>query len=96
MPCAYIIANVRVTNPEQYAEYRQRSSAAFEAHQVEVLVRGGHFEVMEGDWVPDRLVLLRFPSVAAAQAFYDSPEYGKARVARENAAVMRMVVVEGV
>ncbi|MEY2659685.1 MAG: hypothetical protein RLZZ123_857 [Pseudomonadota bacterium] len=96
MPCAYIIANVRVTNPEQYAEYRQWSSAAFEAHQVEVLVRGGHFEVMEGDWVPDRLVLLRFPSVAAAQAFYDSPEYGKARVARENAAVMRMVVVEGV
>ena len=96
MPCAYIIANVRVTNPEQYAEYRQLSSAAFEAHQVEVLVRGGHFEVMEGDWVPDRLVLLRFPSVAAAQAFYDSPEYGKARVARENAAVMRMVVVEGV
>jgi uncharacterized protein (DUF1330 family) len=96
MSCAYIIANVRVTNPEQYAEYRQWSSAAFEAHQVEVLVRGGHFEVMEGDWVPDRLVLLRFPSVAAAQAFYDSPEYGKARVARENAAVMRMVVVEGV
>ena len=96
MPCAYIIANVRVTNPEQYAEYRQWSSAAFEAHQVEVLVRGGHFEVMEGDWVPDRLVLLRFPSVAAAQAFYDSPEYGKARVARENAAIMRMVVVEGV
>ncbi|MEY2620878.1 MAG: hypothetical protein RIT26_698 [Pseudomonadota bacterium] len=96
MSCAYIIANVRVTNPEQYAEYRQWSSAAFEAHQVEVLVRGGAFEVIEGDWVPDRLVLLRFPSVSAAHAFYNSPEYGKARVARENAAIMRMVVVEGV
>ena len=96
MPSAYIIANVRVTNPEQYAEYRQWSSAAFAAHNVEVLVRGGDFEVIEGDWVPDRLVLLRFPDVAAAHAFYNSPEYGKARVARENAAIMRMVVVEGV
>jgi uncharacterized protein (DUF1330 family) len=96
MTSAYIIANIRVTNPEQYAEYRQWSSAAFQAHNVEVLVRGGNFEVIEGDWVPDRLVVLRFPSVAAAHAFYDSPEYGKARVARENAAVMRMVIVEGV
>ena len=96
MPSAILIANVRVTNPEQYAEYRQWSSAAFEAHQVEVLARGGKFEVIEGDWVPDRLVVLRFPSVEAAHQFYNSPEYGKARVAREGAAIMRMVVVEGV
>ncbi|MEY2803344.1 MAG: hypothetical protein RL657_680 [Pseudomonadota bacterium] len=96
MPAAYIIANVRVTNPEQYAEYRKWSTAAFEAHQAEVLVRGGNFEVIEGDWVPDRLVVVRFPSVEAAHRFYDSPEYGKARVAREGAAIMRLVIVEGV
>jgi uncharacterized protein (DUF1330 family) len=96
MPAAYLIANVRVTNPEQYAEYRRWSTAAFEAHQAEVLVRGGAFEVIEGDWVPDRLVLVRFPSVAAAHAFYHSPEYGKARVACEGAAIMRLVIVEGV
>jgi uncharacterized protein (DUF1330 family) len=96
MPSAYIIANVQVTNPEQYAEYRRWSSAAFEAHQVEVLVRGGAHEVIEGDWTPDRLVVLKFPSTQAAKQFYDSPEYGKARAARVNAAVMRMVLVEGV
>ena len=45
---------------------------------------------------PDRLVVPRFPSVEAAHQFYNSPEYGKARVAREGAAIMRMVVVEGV
>ena len=96
MSAAYIIANVRVTNPEQYAEYRRWSTAAFEAHKAEVLVRGGAFEVIEGNWVPDRLVVVRFPSVAAAHAFYHSPEYGKARVAREGAAIMRLVIVEGV
>lgn len=96
MPAGYLIANVRVTNPEQYAEYRKWSTAAFEAHQAEICVRGGAVEVIEGDWVPERVVIAKFPSVAAAKAFYDSPEYGKTRAAREGAAIMRLVIVEGV
>ena len=96
MPAGYLIANVRVTNPDQYAEYRKWSTAAFEAHQAEICVRGGAVEVIEGDWVPERVVIAKFPSVAAAKAFYDSPEYGKARAAREGAAIMRLVIVEGV
>ena len=96
MPAGYLIANVRVTNPEQYAEYRKWSTAAFEAHQAEICVRGGAVEVIEGDWIPERVVIAKFPSVAAAKAFYDSPEYGKARAAREGAAIMRLVIVGGV
>ena len=45
---------------------------------------------------PERLVLLKFPTVEAAKAFNASPEYGKARASRQGAAIMRMVVVEGV
>lgn len=93
---AYIIANVTVTNPAQYEEYRKWSSAAMQAHQAEVCVRGGKVEVLEGDWAPERLVILKFADMVAARAFYDSPEYGKARAAREGASVMRMIVVEGV
>ena len=52
-------------------------------------------DVLEGDWQPARLVVLKFPSVAKARAFYDSPEYRLARDARAGAAIMRMVVVEG-
>lgn len=96
MTSAYIIANVTVTNPEQYEEYKKWSSAAMQAHGAEVCVRGGKVEVIEGDWAPDRLVILKFSSVDAAKAFDASPEYGKARAARQGAAVMRMIVVEGV
>ena len=96
MTSAYIIANVTVTNPVQYEEYKKWSSAAMQAHGAEVCVRGGKVEVIEGDWAPERLVILKFPSVAAAKAFDASPEYGKARAARQGAAVMRMIVVEGV
>ena len=93
---AYIIANVLVTNPEQYEQYKALSALAMQAHGAEVCVRGGAVEVLEGDWQPDRVVVLKFPSMQAAKAFYDSTEYAKARDARQGAAVMRMVVVEGV
>lgn len=96
MPSAFILADVTVTDPQQYEEYKKWSSAAMQAHGAEVCVRGGPVEVLEGDWSPSRLVLLKFPSVAAAKAFNDSPEYGKARAARQGAAIMRMVVVEDV
>ncbi len=96
MPSAYIIANVAVTNPVQYEDYKKWSSAAMQAHGAEVCVRGGKVEVLEGDWTPDRLVILKFPSAEAARTFNGSPEYGKARASRQGAAVMRMVLVEGV
>lgn len=96
MSSAYIIANVTVTDAVQYEDYKKWSRAAMQAHGAEVCVRGGKVEVLEGDWAPERLVILKFPSVEAARAFDASPEYGKARAARQGAAVMRMVVVEGV
>jgi uncharacterized protein (DUF1330 family) len=92
---AYIIANVRVTDPAQYEQYKKFSTLAMQAHGAEVCVRGGAVQVLEGDWQPDRMVVLKFPSVEKARAFYDSPEYAKARDARAGAAIMRMVLVEG-
>jgi uncharacterized protein (DUF1330 family) len=93
---AYIIANVQVTNPVQYEEYKKWSSQAMKEHGVEVCVRGGKVEVLEGDWQPERVVVLKFESVEAAKKFNGSPTYGKARAARAGAAIMRMIVVEGV
>ena len=95
MPSGYVIASVTVTDPVQYEEYKKWSSEAMRVHGAEVCVRGGQVEVMEGDWNPGRTVILKFPSFDAAKAFYHSPEYGKARAAREGAAVMRLVCVEG-
>jgi uncharacterized protein (DUF1330 family) len=96
MPSAYILADVDVTDPQQYEQYKKLSTVAMQAHGAEVCVRGGAVQVLEGDWNPGRTVILKFPSVEKARAFYDSPEYGAARKAREGAAVMRMVLVEGI
>ncbi|MBO9649520.1 MAG: DUF1330 domain-containing protein [Variovorax sp.] len=93
---AYIIANVQVTNPAQYEDYKKWSSEAMKVHGAEVCVRGGKVEVLEGDWHPERIVILKFPDVEAAKKFNSSPEYSKARASRQGAAVMRMIVVEGI
>ena len=96
MPSAYIFANVTVTNPDQYTEYRKLSTLAIEKYGAEICIRGGAVEVLEGDWRPDRVVLLKFPSPEKARAFYGSPEYKAAIKAREGIAVMRMVLIDGV
>jgi uncharacterized protein (DUF1330 family) len=96
LPKYYVLANVKVTNPQQYEQYKKLSSQAFQAAGVQPLVRGGAVEVLEGDWTPDRAVLLEFPSKEAALAWYNSPEYQAAKKSRQGAADMRMVLIEGV
>ncbi len=96
MPCAYIIADVTVTDAEKMAAYRVWSSRAMQEHGAEILVRGGDFDVLEGPWTPGRLVVLKFTDRAAAKSFYTSQTYSHARTLREGAGVMRMVVVDGV
>ena len=96
MSSAYLIANIDVTDPVQYEEYKRLSSIAMKAHGAEVCIRGGKVEVLEGDWAPSRFVMLKFPSIEKAKAFYTTAEYEAAKKARQGAAVMRMIVVEGV
>ena len=96
MTSAYVIANVDVKDPQQYEEYKRLSTIAMKTHGAEVCIRGGQVDVLEGDWSPSRLVMLKFPSMDQARKFYASAEYSAARKAREGIAVMRMVLVEGV
>ena len=96
MPSAYVIANVKVTDPEQYKGYMALTPAAVAAAGGEFVVRGGRHETLEGQWVPDRMVMIRFPSFEAAKAFYHSALYTEARARRAGATeFFNMVVVEG-
>ena len=92
---AYVIANIRITDAARYEEYKRLSTIAINAYGSQVCVRGGEVTVLEGDWQPERVVVLKFASVERARAFYDSPQYLAARQAREHAADVRMVVVAG-
>jgi uncharacterized protein (DUF1330 family) len=92
---AYLIADVEVTDPVQYEEYKKLAPPAIAKYGGRYLARGGAHETMEGTWLPRRLVILEFPDMARARAFYQSPEYAAARAARKNAATGNFVIVEG-
>lgn len=92
---AYVIAEVDVTDPDQYARYRAAVPASLDAHGGRFVARGGETALLEGDGEPSRVVVIEFTDVEAARRWYDSPEYAEARALREGAAVMRMICVEG-
>lgn len=97
MPAAYIIVDVKVSDPERYEQYKHLTPAAVAAAGGEFVVRGGKHETLEGGWRPDRVVMLRFASFAQARAFYDSALYAQARDERAGATeYFNMIVVEGV
>ena len=92
---AYLVARIRVTDPEKYRGYMALSPAAIEKHGGRFLARGGEIVTLEGEPEERRVVIVEFPSLEAARTFYDSPEYREARAAREGAAEAQFFVVEG-
>ena len=92
---AYVIVEVDVSDPDQYARYRAKVPASLEAHGGRFLARGGETATLEGDWQPKRIVVIEFADLDSARAWYDSPEYREARDIRAGAAVMRMIAVAG-
>ena len=92
---AFIIARINVTNPEQYEKYKALAPAAIAKHGGEYLARGGAGEMLEGDDEARRVVILKFPDMTAARAFYDSAEYTAARAERKGAAIGQFLLVEG-
>ena len=97
MPSAYLIVDMQISDPEQYKQYMAAAPAAVKAAGGEYLVRGGKFEVLEGQWTPARVAMLRFPSYEQAKAFYDGEMYRQAKARREGATqFFNMILVEGV
>jgi len=92
----YLIADIRVINAQRYDEYRAVVRGAIRAQGGRYLARTDQIQILEGNWAPPRLVLVEFPDMAAAQAFRQSAEYLKARDICANAAMVDMVLVEGV
>ena len=71
----YVIGDIEVTNPDLMGKYAGKVGSTVEAHGGKAIVRGGATETVEGEWQPKRLVVLKFPDMAAAKAWYNSPEY---------------------
>lgn len=93
---AYVVVDVTVTDQALMEAYRKQVPATLAKYGGRFLVRGGAHQTVEGDWKPNRLVILEFPSMAQAQRWYDSEEYREPKAMRLKAGRANFVMVEGV
>ena len=92
----FVIIDVDITDAERYGEFMENVTATVEAHGGKFAVRGGAFDVIEGNWTPNRLALLEFGSVEDANTWLASPEYNALNELRTSSSNINMVVVDGV
>ena len=92
---AYLIADHLVTDPEKYKEYAQNVPDIVAKYGGDFLVRGGAAEPLEGDWSPNRIVVLRFESLERAKEWYYSDDYQQVIGIRHSASTGRSIFVEG-
>lgn len=94
---AYLVVDTHLTDPTLYEQYKLQAKPLAERHGGEYLARGGPMSVKESAlWSPRRMVLVRFPSVAQAEAFYQSPEYQKVLQISKQSAERTVVILEGI
>ncbi|MEE2760131.1 MAG: DUF1330 domain-containing protein [Pseudomonadota bacterium] len=93
---AYLLVDLDVQDKEGFERYKNEVPALIAKHGGEYLIRGGEFEVIEGDWQPSRLVLFSFPDRGAIRAFFDDPSYAELKVLRHRTANSIVVAIDGV
>jgi uncharacterized protein (DUF1330 family) len=93
---AFVLANVTIHDPVRYEDYKRMVPATLVPFGGRFVVRGGLTEILEGAWQPSRLVLLEFPSVERARAWWNSPEYAEARALRQATSDGTLIILEGV
>jgi uncharacterized protein (DUF1330 family) len=92
---AYVVVEVEVQDKDRYETYKRMVPSSLAAYGGRFIARGGEVETLEGEWSPTRLVILEFPSVAQAKAWWSSEEYAEAKALRQATAQSRMIVVAG-
>lgn len=91
----YVIAQVEVTDPDAYENYRKQVPPTLALYGGEFIVRGGAMDVLEGEMAFGRVVVLRLPSVEQAKKWYASVEYAGPKALRQAASKGLLIVVEG-
>lgn len=92
---AYVIVDVRITDPDKYDAYKKLTPGSLVPFEGKFIVRGGETETLEGSWKPGRIVILEFPSLEKARAWWSSEGYAPAKALRQSASETDMILVEG-
>ena len=96
MAAGYVIAQLKITNPENYKEYIEKVTAVIKKFGGVYLARGGEHQVFEGEDNFPRIIILKFPSYEKALEWYNSNEYKPIKDIRLKNSVGSNIIVKGI
>ncbi|WP_194775616.1 DUF1330 domain-containing protein [Pararhodonellum marinum] len=93
---AFVLVEIIIKDPDAYEGYKKLTPTSIAAYDGKFVVRGGPTVTLEGQWEPERMVLLEFPDVEKAEAWWYSDAYAEAKAIRQKAAETKMIILQGV
>ncbi|MFC1658672.1 DUF1330 domain-containing protein [Candidatus Omnitrophota bacterium] len=91
----YMIIEIEILDQATYNEYSEKARPIVEKYNGRYLARGGKVTALSGEWKPNRIVLVEFPSAADLKRCFDSQEYKEIASLRERSAIGKSIMVEG-
>jgi uncharacterized protein (DUF1330 family) len=91
----YMLIDVEVQDPDTYAEYLRRIPETVAQYGGRYVVRGGPIIPLTGDWTPERIVIVEFPTFEQMWTWNSSPEYRELAPLRLRSTKTRAVALEG-
>ena len=95
MSAGYVIAQLKVTNQENYKEYVAKVSEVVKKFDGEYLVRNGEHQVVEGEDNFPRIVIIKFPTYEKALEWYNSDEYQPVKKIRLDNSTSNAIIIKG-
>lgn len=92
---AYLVLDLTVNDLRDFLPYVDAIPSFIARHGGRYASKGAKPQVMEGDWAPQRLVILEFPSREHARAFLADPDAQELFARRRRSTTSRLVLVDG-
>jgi uncharacterized protein (DUF1330 family) len=92
---AYVLVDIKVHDPAKFEEYKKLGPPSIAPYGGKYLARGGKVEVLDGTKMPERIVVIEFPSMEKAREWYNCAAYAEAIKIRHASATSQFILVEG-
>lgn len=92
---AYLVLDFTINDLAEFMPYIAEIPAHISRHGGKYIVQGTPPTPIEGDWRPERMVILEFPARANAEAFLGDPEIQELFRIRHETTTSRLVLVDG-
>ncbi len=92
---AHLVLDLSVNDFAGFRKYIAEIPAFIAKHSGKYLVQGVQPTTIEGDWKPERMVIIEFPERENAEAFLSDPEIQDLFKLRHDTTTSNLVLADG-